>query len=300
MRQRRWWLGTAIITLTWLSSAWWMVGRLLGGHHDVIGAPPTELRAEEVTLASRSGATLRGWYAPGMTGQGAVLLLHGVHADRRAMLPRALWLHSLGYAVLLIDFQAAGESTGDIVTIGLRESQDATSALAWLRDRAPGDRIGIIGTSMGGAAVLLAQPPLRVDAMVLEQVYPDVRLAVRDRLERHVGSYGAWMTPMLLNVLHWKTGIDPTQLRPIDGIGRLASPTLLIAGSDDEHTRLDESLAMYAAAGGPKSLWVVPGARHVDLYRYDVDAYRKRVGAFLAEALRASRSSETADLTRDR
>lgn len=241
-------------------------------------------------MRSRSRATLRGWYAKGSEGQGAVLLLHGVRADRRAMLPRALWLHSLGYTVLLMDFQAAGESSGETITIGLRESQDAASALAWLRAQAPDERIGIIGTSMGGAAVLLAQPRLQADAMVLEQVYPDIRLAVRDRLVRRLGAPAAWLTPVLLHTLAWRAGVDATMLRPIEHIGAVDAPKLLIVGSDDEHTRLDESLAMYAAAAQPKALWVVQGARHVDLYAYAGNAYRQRVGAFLAERLRAEKT----------
>ncbi|WP_445145243.1 hypothetical protein [Dyella sp. Tek66A03] len=89
------------------------VGHTLVAHtREEIGPPPPELSATEVRFRSASGGVIHGWFAPGSPGRGAVLLLHGVHANRLAMLPRARWLHSLGYSVLLIDFQAAGESDG--------------------------------------------------------------------------------------------------------------------------------------------------------------------------------------------
>ena len=40
------------------------------------------------------------------------------------MVNRARFLHAAGYAVLLIDLQAAGESPGKAVTLGYREAND--------------------------------------------------------------------------------------------------------------------------------------------------------------------------------
>ena len=262
------------------------VGRLLVlPTHQELGSLPAGLSATAVTFASASGNRIRGWFIPGLPHHGAVLLLHGVHANRLAMLPRARWLHDLGYSVLLIDFQAAGESDGKAVTFGYRESQDASAALDWLKVQVPGECVGIIATSMGGAAALLADPPLHPDAIVLEQVYPTIQDALRDRLSLHLGSSGTWLIQPFLITMHAMLGIDAEQLRPIDHIAALTAPRLLIAGDADMHTRLKESHAMYAAAGAGSWLWVVPGARHVDLYRYAGDEYRDRLGDFLQVTL---------------
>src|ERR1700722_1585056 len=121
----------------------------------VIGPPPADLGATAIALRSASGATLRGWYAPGAPGHGAVLLVHGIHADRRVMVPRARFLHRAGYSVLLFDLQAHGESTGDRITFGIKEGLDVQSALDVLRQKAPGERVGVIAVSLGGAAALL-------------------------------------------------------------------------------------------------------------------------------------------------
>src|SRR5215510_2529914 len=148
----------------------------------VVGVPPADIRAESVSIASGSGATLQGWFVPGRPGAGAVVLMHGVNANRLAMLRRARLFHAEGFAVLVFDFQAHGESTGTRITFGHREGQDASAAIAYLRTRLPDERIGAIGSSLGGAAALLAPAPLDVDALVLEAVYPDIGTATTNRI----------------------------------------------------------------------------------------------------------------------
>ena len=81
-------------------------------------------------------------------------------------------------SVLLFDFRAHGESTGDRITFGALESVDARAALDFLRTELPAERIGAIGVSLGGAAALLGREPLPVDALVLEAVYPAIDVAI--------------------------------------------------------------------------------------------------------------------------
>src|SRR6058998_534408 len=90
-----------------------------------IGLPSDMDDMSEVSFPSASGSTLRAWFVPGRAGLGAVLLLHGVGSNRTSMLGRVRFLHARGYAVLAPDFQAHGESSGEHVTYGVRESLDA-------------------------------------------------------------------------------------------------------------------------------------------------------------------------------
>jgi alpha-beta hydrolase superfamily lysophospholipase len=50
------------------------------------------------------------------TSKGAVILLHGVHANKKSMLSRARLLVAANYSVPLIDLQIHGESEGDRIT----------------------------------------------------------------------------------------------------------------------------------------------------------------------------------------
>ncbi|MDQ2972540.1 MAG: alpha/beta hydrolase, partial [Pseudomonadota bacterium] len=58
-----------------------------------VGPAPADLDAEEVTFPSTSGATIHGWYIRGQPHEGAVLLLHGVHANRLVEIGRERFLH---------------------------------------------------------------------------------------------------------------------------------------------------------------------------------------------------------------
>jgi fermentation-respiration switch protein FrsA (DUF1100 family) len=211
--------------------------------------------------------------------------------NRTAMLSRARFLHRDGFTVLAPDFQAHGESPGRHITFGELESLDARAALDFLRANAPGERIGIIGVSMGGAASLVGTAPLDADALVLESVYPTFQTAVADRLHVWLGPLGFLgnaVTPMLIRLVAPRIGVDPKMLRPIDAIAKVDEPVFVIAGTADQYTRIGETVDLYERATAPKKLWEVPGAAHEDLHDYAPAEYERRVGEFLIEHLRGA------------
>jgi uncharacterized protein len=256
----------------------------------IVGAAPADLPVESISIASGSGATLRGWFIPGQPGAGAVVLLHGVHANRLAMLRRARVFHAEGFAVLLFDFQAHGESTGARITFGHREGQDAAAAVAYVRARLPNERVGAIGSSLGGAAALLAPAPLDVDALVLESVYSDIGAAIENRIIAVLGPIGTVVAPpttaLFKLLLPPFLGVTAADLRPIDRIAQVRAPVLVAGGMLDDRTSIVETRRMFARANEPKQLWVVARAGHVDLEGFAPAEYRSHVLAFMIETLR--------------
>jgi fermentation-respiration switch protein FrsA (DUF1100 family) len=214
--------------------------------------------------------------------------MHGSHETRRSMLGRALFLHRQGYASLLFDFHAYGESEGAHTGFGLTESDDAAAGVAFLRSLAPNERIAAIGFSLGGAAVLLGPEPLPVDALVLEAVYSDIKDAVVNRLRMRFGFAGPYLAPLLTLQLYPRWGIREDELRPIDAIKKVRVPILIIAGSIDPRATLDDSKRLFAAAPEPKELWVVAGAAHANFQRFAPRQYEERVLRFLDRNLRGS------------
>jgi fermentation-respiration switch protein FrsA (DUF1100 family) len=63
-------------------------------------------------------------------------------------------------------------------------------------------------------------------------------------------------------------------------------PLLIIGGDADLHATLAETRLIYANANPPKELWIVPGARHQDFYRFAGGTYERRVLDFLKTKLR--------------
>ena len=285
MKRWRWLAGVLVIGLVvGLGASWWIGSQLVAPVlHPV--PPPGDLPVEPITIPS-DGDPLAAWWIPGLPHAPAVLLLHAVRADRSTMLSRARLLREHGFAILLVDLQAHGESPGDAITFGWRESEDARAALGWLRRNAQAPRVGVVGCSLGGASVLLGPQPAGFDAVVLEAVYPRLDTAVENRIRLRLGPLAPVLSPLLLLQLRPRLGIDPTGVQPIDGIGRLGAPVLVAAGSADRHTSLAESQEMFAAAREPRKLWVVEGAAHQDFLAYDPRGYEREVVTFLAQYLR--------------
>jgi uncharacterized protein len=247
--------------------------------------PPDDLPLTCFTLTPSGGVHVQGWFMPGAPERGGVLLLHGVRANRLAMIARMRFLNEAGYSVAAIDFRAHGESTGDNITFGQKESADAAAALSYMREKLPGRKIAVIGQSLGGAAALLGEGPIAADAFVLESVYPDIDRAIDDRMTTPFGPLGHLVTPALLLVGRTMTGLDPALLRPIDRIEKLRAPVFVISGVRDPNTHIDEARELFARAQEPKAFWAVEGVGHEDIYFRTNAEYREKILAFFGEHL---------------
>ncbi len=258
---------------------------LSGSARRVVGQPPAVLGAVPIRLPVTAADSVAGWFARG-AGRGAVLLLHGVRADRTQMLGRARFLRDAGYSVLLIDLAAHGESSGDRIGFGLREAAGVTAALRFLRVELPGERVGAIGVSLGAAALVFARPSPPLQAMVLESLYPTIAEAVTNRLEQRLGPVGPALAPLLLWQLPLRLDVSANDLRPVAAVPELASALLVASGTHDRHTTWPETERIFAAGQEPKELWAVQGAAHVDLHAHDPVAYQARILAFFSRHLR--------------
>nr|WP_225583808.1 alpha/beta hydrolase [Pseudoxanthomonas sp. PXM02] len=268
-----------------MGGLWWLGGQLLAPRPSVIGAPPADLRAIDVRIDGPGAEPLAGWWIEGKPGRASVLLLHGIRADRRAMLGRARLLAQHGYAVLLIDLPAHGESKGDAITLGARESIAVTAARDWMKERRPDEKCAVIGVSLGGASVLLGPQPSGFDAVVLEAVYSTARQAIRNRIAMRLGDAAAGLSPLLEMQVGPRLGIPVTSLAPIDHIDDVGAPVLVIAGGRDRHALPAESRAMFERARSPKSFWLLPDAAHVDFQAHDPAGYAAHVIGFLDQQL---------------
>ena len=204
------------------------------------------------------------------------------------MVDRALFLRAAGYSTLLIDFQATGESRGDAITFGWRERLDVVAAVHILRQRFPGEPIGVIGTSLGGAATVLAAPDVNVQAAVLEAVYPSIDAAIENRLRIRFGGLAPALAPLLLVQLRPRLGVSRADLKPVDRIGLLRCPILVIGGTIDQHTTVADTQRLFAAAREPKELWLIPDVAHVDYLQARGADYQRRVLTFLERTLSRS------------
>ena len=276
-------VGLGVVVLAIGAVAWMLGSELIeSANHPV--TLPAGFEARMVSIPG-PGYAVAGWWVDEGQGSPVVLLVHGIRADRLSMVTRAQLLTRHGLSVLLIDLQAHGETPGEAITVGYRESADVVAARDWIRQMAPGRRMGVIGVSLGGASVLLAPQPVAFDAVVLEAVFPRVGLAVENRTRIRLGPLAPVLTPLLILQLQPRLHVSESELEPIRSIGQLGAPVLVVAGSRDEHTTLPESRELFSAAKEPKAFWVVEGAEHQDFLRFDPKGYEANVVQFLIRYL---------------
>ena len=89
---------------------------------------------------------------------------------------------------------------------------------------------------------------------------------------------------VLLAQLQLRLGFGADDVRPVDRIGKIGKPLILLAGSADPFIDRDQVVALQTAAAGSPLAWF-EGAGHVDLLRYDRLRYRDVVLPFLSTNL---------------
>ncbi len=258
--------------------------------HTTIGLLPADLPAKPISLQTQDNETVSGWFVRGMPGSGTVLLVHGIRSNRKQMLSRARFLNKQGYSVMLIDLPAHGESTGEKMTFGIQEAGAVKASLTYLAQNYPDEKLAVIGISLGAASTVLAlsKSSPAPAAIVLESMFPTIDEAVSDRFEMRLGEWARPLAPLLLWQLPIRLGIWAEQLRPIAALPSLHIPVLVASGSKDRHTTPEETKRIFQAANPPKELWIVDGAVHQDLYKYEPKAYEAKITAFLAKYLRST------------
>jgi len=250
--------------------------------------PPPPPHANEVSFKdSATDGQIAAWHYPQPTQsephRGAVLLVHGIRANRLVMLQRANWLVDHGFTVLAIDLQAHGTSTGDRITLGRLESDNVRAGVAWLRTQIPQNTpVTVIGISLGGASALIGEG-CGADAVVSEAAFGDIETALSNRLAHHLGGrWGRIFTPLLSWNLPLICGSQTSNLSPIEGAAYLNIPLLVMNGSADVHATPEEAKAIHSAApNGKATLVIFEGATHADLYQFDPARYEKVVLEFL-------------------
>lgn len=222
---------------------------------------------EEVSFPTSYGMTLRGWFFPAGDPDGpAILYAPATAKDQRSGLSLVAPLHRAGYSVLLFSYRGHGLSDGDPLgfTYGAQESKDIDAAVAFLSQQKGIRQIGLMGHSAGAASAILsaARNPL-VGVVVAASPFPSV--------EDIWNNNRPWYFPkplfeLTLKIAEWRKRFSRQDVRPQDVIAGIAPrPILLIHGLRDKRITPQQAQDLYAAAGAPKSLWLVEDVGHAEV-----------------------------------
>jgi dipeptidyl aminopeptidase/acylaminoacyl peptidase len=257
--------------------------------------PPSEYRAdfEVVSFTSEDGISLKGWLVKPDKPKPkypAIIICHGVGANKSDFTELAVSLSRRGYFVLLFDFRAHGESSGSRTSLGYHEQKDIVAALGFLKGRPEINtkRIGIYGFSMGGStAILSAANTGAFAAVVVDSAFTSLRDQARDAITGfyHLPALPFFRLSILGYELYFQTRVD--KISPVSVIFKIApAPVLIIAGEGDRLIPADNGRKLYAAAREPKEIWIIPGADHGATLAAAGSAYEKRIAGFFDKNLK--------------
>ena len=249
---------------------------------------PWELGVEHepVVFGREQGIVLRGWWLPHPDTDRVVIGCTGHRGAKHELLGIGSWLWRAGNNVLLFDFRGRGDSDQGPFSLAYYEMADLEAAVAYVFERMPQARLGVIGYSMGAAVALaVAARDKRISAVVADSPFATIRGVI----EHAYGRYRLPLSPMLRltdAVNRLRFGYPFSAVQPIDTVAAIAPrPLFLIHGMADSLIPVQHSEALFAAAGDPKELWTLPQTDHCGAYFADRQEYVRRVTDFFDRTL---------------
>ena len=246
---------------------------------------------EDAQFSSSDGIKLKGWFIKG-NGKGrvpTVIICHGLGANRSDFTELAAGLSRNGYNTLLFDFRGHGESERKASSFGYLEQRDLLGAIRYVKERKDVDaeEIAVYGFSMGGAvAILTAAETSDIKGVIADSSFT----TLREQVERLFS--GSFLpSSIFLRPITWMYELyfrlDAGKVAPIDRIHDISPRgVMIIGGGEDEQMPSSDAMRLFAAAGEPKELWLIPGAVHGGTVYMVGDEYRKRVLRFLDSHLK--------------
>lgn len=245
---------------------------------------------EPVSLISMDGKKLKGRFYPGQEGvQDVFLAVHGCrnHGTREYSFLSSYY-RKAGVPFLLIDLRACGDSEGDYMTYGWKESEDLLLWISWLIGKCGEScRIFLHGISMGAGTVLMTgdkELPEQVAGVVADCGYTSACDEFAYQIKKCFHMPMAAPILFLTNLISKKkAGFDIRKAAPIEAVKTCKVPHLFIHGDKDDYVPYYMMDELYEACNARKWKVTVPGAVHARSYYVNPELYEESLEKFRKE-----------------
>lgn len=280
----------AVLTLIVLGVTYQKAWGIVHPNRKAIDRTPADVGLtdfETVDFQASDGNHDRAWFVPPTNGA-VIVFVHGLGGNRANLLPNAAILHQAGFGAMLIDLRSHGESEGELATFGLSEVNDVRGAVQWLEAR--GDwRLGILGQSMGASTTMLSAAAIPELQAVVEEcgftsMSDNISSGVRELA--HLPPFP--FAPLIQMWGEQQSGFDIDAVRPVDAVPKIAPrPLLIVHGDEDRLVPVENAHAIFAAAGEPKELLILPGVGHRNFVEPGGATYAEAITRFFTTHLGA-------------
>lgn len=222
------------------------------------------LEFQELWLEASDGPRLHAWLVPAPGARCLLLYCHGNAGNLSHRLDRVARLRRQGVSVLIFDYRGYGRSQGQPSEQGLYRDAEAAHAQARALADQQGQKLVLLGRSLGGVAAVWIASRLPVEGVILESTFTNL------------GEMARSLYPL--------PGLRGWLGDRFDSLGRIKdirAPLLVVHGDRDEIVPLKQGRELFEAASARKDFFLIPGAGHNDTYLVGGQAYFQRVRDFM-------------------
>ena len=249
------------------------------------------LDPERLVLTTKDGLDMVAYEVYVEHPKAVIIFLSGIHSPSvTAFFGHARMLLDQGYASILLEMRAHGESEGDVIGLGFKEYRDTQAVVDYIRDnpRYTETPIVVYGLSMGGAVAInsIGQIP-EIAALISMSSYSSWDDVFLDNMGAS-GLLAGIQRPFVRLYTAIKYGWATRTINPKDEIRKLGDrPALLIHSRGDSQVPYANFERLIARAPAHVETWVREGDLHFivrdDLFLtpYEDTEYAERILGFL-------------------
>lgn len=245
--------------------------------------------AEDVSITSFDGLTLRGSWVPTKEAMGTIILFHGYHTHHIHDFSGIYDLyHRIGLNLLLVRQRAHGESEGAYITFGVHERRDACSWIEFHNRTHGMDNVFLGGMSMSASTVLFAAGedlPPNVRGITADCGFTSPAEILSHIIRRNYHLPPGLVLPLMEVWARLLGGFSFYECNSRDTLSRAKASLLFIHGKADSFVPCSMTEDGFLACACVKELHLIDGAGHGRSYLMEPKRLESALTAFFIRNL---------------
>ena len=241
---------------------------------------------EDQWIETIDGLKLHGTWFPQEECKKVVVCFHGYTSQgMKDYIGLSGYYLKNGYAMLLVDERAHGQSEGTHIGFGCLDRHDALKWINWVIEKC-GENVEILlhGTSMGGATVLMTsglELPKQVKGIISDCAFTSPKEVFSHVLKSmyHIPAFPIMQIADFMNRKLSGYGLD--ECNAAREVKKAEVPILFIHGSGDTFVPCSMCETIYKNCASPKKKLIIEGAAHAESYYKDTKAYENALTEFI-------------------
>lgn len=192
-----------------------------------------------------------------------------------------------GYNALIFDFRGHGDFKGTKgTTIGYNEQKDLLGAIELIKSKGLGEKIGLIGFSMGaGTSLSVLDKTKDVGFVIADSPYSDLKEYLEENIKNWTGLPDFPFKLTILANFKLFYNVDFSKVSPINSLENSNVPVLLVHGKKDKTIPYTESLKLEKIFKNKNSdIELFDESDHIGSYNMYENKYKKVLKEFLNKA----------------